>query len=84
MENHHHDTHPTQRHHPHHFQSREILQHMDERGSHHWKPAKTLDSTPTNSIAANGYNLSSLHNLCHSGTGISKRAFKPSDCVHSY
>ncbi|KZS15523.1 Uncharacterized protein APZ42_018739 [Daphnia magna] len=51
MENHHHDTHPTQRHHPHHFQSREILQHMDERGSHHWKPAKTLDSTPTNSIA---------------------------------
>ncbi|XP_057370861.1 aquaporin-9-like isoform X3 [Daphnia carinata] len=53
MENHHHahDTHPPQRHHPHHFQSREILQHMDESGSHHWKPTKTLDSTPTNSIA---------------------------------
>ncbi|XP_046450402.1 aquaporin-7-like isoform X2 [Daphnia pulex] len=40
------------RHHPHHFPiSREILQDMDDRRSHHWRSTETIESsTPTNSL----------------------------------
>lgn len=65
MENCHHmrDTLPPQRHHPHHFPSREILQHMDESGSHHWKPTKTIDSTPANSISWVDYPYCLIHSI---------------------
>lgn len=43
---------PHQRHHPHHFPTREIIQDMDDRRSHHWKSTETIDSqsSPTNSV----------------------------------